>query len=280
MTTSTEITHISHPQRPLKLKNHQKPYNCDGEITHISHPQHPLKLKNHQKPYNCDGCKEQGFGSRYRCELCNYDLHTDCAFAHSTTSHEFFKSCTFKFLPQRPGKCSNSQCKKCMRYCDACGKPIHGFVYHCKSKGWDLHPCCRNLANELEIDGVQFRLCGKVSSKCIWCKQRNPVGTVNGIRGWSYVSKCEKNYRFHVYCATEMVNQVWKNGGNKSSDERLSIETVKLPLPVSLNRSGGSGGNSFMRIVKVFLKTIAGILLGDPTITLTSIFVELACKEY
>ncbi|KAL6326829.1 hypothetical protein AAG906_011006 [Vitis piasezkii] len=210
-----------------------------------SHPQHPLDLKNYQKPYICDGCKEQGFGSRYRCELCNYDLHADCAFTDSTTSHKFFKACTFKFLDQRPGKCCNSHCKDCMRY---------------------------------YIDGIKFHLRGTVSSKCIWCNQRNPPGSVSGIRGWSYVSKC-KNYRFHVYCATEMVNQVWKNGGSKDSNECLSIENVKLPLPVSLNRSGGSGSNSFMRIVKVFLKTIAGILLGDPTITLTSLFVELVFKE-
>ena len=249
------------------------------ENTHFSHPQHPLDLKNYQKPYICDGCKEQGFGSRYRCELCNYDLHADCAFTDSTTSHKFFKACTFKFLDQRQGKCCNSHCKDCMRYCDACGKPIHGFVYHCKEKGWDLHPCCRNLTNELDIDGIKFHLRGTVSSKCIWCNQRNPPGSVSGIRGWSYVSKC-KNYRFHVYCATEMVNQVWKNGGSKDSNECLSIENVKLPLPVSLNRSGGSGSNSFMRIVKVFLKTIAGILLGDPTITLTSLFVELVFKEW
>ncbi|RVW87068.1 hypothetical protein CK203_048329 [Vitis vinifera] len=47
--------------------------------THISH-EHPLELKNQKKPYNYDGCKEPGFRSRYRCEVCDFDLHKDCMF--------------------------------------------------------------------------------------------------------------------------------------------------------------------------------------------------------
>lgn len=53
--------------------------------THFSHPEQELKLSNYQKPYRCDGCKEQGYGSRYRCELCNFDLHKECMFPSVTT---------------------------------------------------------------------------------------------------------------------------------------------------------------------------------------------------
>jgi hypothetical protein len=50
--------------------------------THIKHQghEHELELKNYQKPYKCDGCKAHGYGSRYRCELCDFDLHEECMF--------------------------------------------------------------------------------------------------------------------------------------------------------------------------------------------------------
>ncbi|KAK9283318.1 hypothetical protein L1049_011557 [Liquidambar formosana] len=235
--------------------------------THISHPEHELERKNYQKPYTCDGCKQKGFGARYRCELCNYDLHEDCMFPTLTTTHEFFKGCTFKFIDHPPREWTTS-------YCDACGKEINGFVYHCETKGWDLHPCCHNLKNKLSIDGTKFRLRDEVSSKCIWCNKRRLEDTVKGIRGWSYVSKCEK-YHFHVYCATEMVLSSWKDGSGNNND-CLALENLELPIQVQRNRNGR--GSKLLRIVKVFLKTLACILLGDPTITLTCLLLELASK--
>uniref|UniRef100_A0A5B7BVG5 Phorbol-ester/DAG-type domain-containing protein n=1 Tax=Davidia involucrata TaxID=16924 RepID=A0A5B7BVG5_DAVIN len=85
-------------------------------MIHASHPEHELELKNYEKPYKCDGCKEQGFGSRYRCEVCNYDLHEDCMQNDPTTSHKFFKGCTFKFFLQRlPRKCNKPYYDKCIR---------------------------------------------------------------------------------------------------------------------------------------------------------------------
>uniref|UniRef100_A0A2N9FQ28 Phorbol-ester/DAG-type domain-containing protein n=1 Tax=Fagus sylvatica TaxID=28930 RepID=A0A2N9FQ28_FAGSY len=70
--------------------------------THTSHPEHELELKNYRKPYTCDGCKGHGFGKRYRCEQCDYDLHEDCMFTTPTTSHKFFRNSTFKFYEQPP----------------------------------------------------------------------------------------------------------------------------------------------------------------------------------
>ena len=81
--------------------------------THSSHPEHELELKNYQKPYICDGCKEDGFGKRYRCEECDYDLHEDCMFNKSTTTHKFFKESTFKFYDKPPRKCDKINCNDC-----------------------------------------------------------------------------------------------------------------------------------------------------------------------
>ncbi|KAJ0046322.1 hypothetical protein Pint_06302 [Pistacia integerrima] len=241
-----------------------------GKI-HPSHADHELELKSYEKPYTCDGCKEPGFGSRYRCELCNFDLHKDCMFASPNTHHDFFRNSTLKFLFQPPENCS---CEEGRRYCDACGKPIKGFVYHDEKKGWDLHPCCRNLPSKLPVDDVKFDLCDKVLSKCLWCNKKKREGTVSGVRGWTYVSKCKKHH-FHVNCATEMALEGWDKG-TYNDDYSLALQNVELPIQRH-NRNQRSG-NKFIRMVKVFFKTIAAILLGDPTITLTCLLVELVAK--
>uniref|UniRef100_A0A2N9GE35 Phorbol-ester/DAG-type domain-containing protein n=1 Tax=Fagus sylvatica TaxID=28930 RepID=A0A2N9GE35_FAGSY len=90
--------------------------------THTSHPEHELELKNYRKPYTCDGCKGHGFGKRYRCEQCDYDLHEDCMFTTPTTSHKFFRNSTFKFYEQPPRKCNK-------QYCDAEAAPRVGLEY-------------------------------------------------------------------------------------------------------------------------------------------------------
>ncbi|KAK0592014.1 hypothetical protein LWI29_011900 [Acer saccharum] len=66
-------------------------------IRHDSHP-HELQLKSDDNFYGCKGCKELGFGLKFRCEQCNFDLHKDCALANQTTSHDFFKNSTYRFL--------------------------------------------------------------------------------------------------------------------------------------------------------------------------------------
>ncbi|KAG7998883.1 hypothetical protein I3843_01G277900 [Carya illinoinensis] len=243
--------------------------------THDSHPNHELELKNYRKPYRCDGCLEHGYGPRYRCDLCDFDLHEECMFTTHTTSHEFFKGSTFKFFNRPPGRCCECNRDDDKRYCDACGQAINGFVYHCEEKGWDLHPCCRHLKDKIDIDGVEFRLCNKVSQKCLWCKKRKLPNCVKGIPGWSHLAKSD-NCHFHVYCVTEMVLESWKNGPKDSNC--LALENLKLELPLQANLFRRRGrGSKYLRMVK-FLGTILAILLGDPTITLACLFVELVSK--
>ncbi|KAK0592882.1 hypothetical protein LWI29_027171 [Acer saccharum] len=244
-----------------------------GEI-HAGHSDHKLVPKIYKKPYTCDGCKEPGIGSRHRCECedCDYDLHKHCMFYKSTsTGHDFFPNSTFKFLLRPPGQDE--------RWCDGCGKPVRGFVYHCEEEGWDLHPCCMNLPDKIKVDDVKFKLRDKVLKKCFWCKRRRLEGSVSGIRGWSYVSRCDK-YHFHVNCASEMMLQGWKNefySNNDYNDQTapdslaLALENLELPIQGRFRgNGGGSSGDKFIRIVKMFFKVFVGILLGDPfTITLT-----------
>lgn len=247
---------------------------------HFSHPDHPLELKTFQKPYNCDGCNEPGFGKRYRCDLCDFDLHEDCMFFSPETSHHLFDNSIFKFFDQPPpprNYCGRNNCDKCKRHCDACGKPVSGFVYHCEKKDLDLHPCCCNLKNKLKIDGTEFRLCEGVDSSCYWCGKVKVRDSVSGIRGWSYVSKCDK-YHLHVYCVTEMVVDLWAEKNRIANNNKsLDLENLEIPRSSTLakRRKNGGRGNKYWRIMKAIFKTIACILLGDPTIAVTCLVLDL-----
>lgn len=243
--------------------------------THVSHPEHPLELKNYKKPYTCDGCKEPGFGSRYRCEACDFDLHKDCMFPSKTTTHDFFGDATFKFLP-RPlnPKCKEKHCRnECKRYCDACGKAVKGFVYHCATDNLDLHPCCRNLESKVDIQGVKFWLQDEVSRRCNWCRKRELEGRGSRVQGWAYASS-NGDYYFHVRCVPEMMLEAWQNDGG-SDDDKSVAAVSKMKLQLQRNSKGNRGrGNKYWKMLKKILKIMMCALLGDPTITLACAVTE------
>nr|CAD1828247.1 unnamed protein product [Ananas comosus var. bracteatus] len=191
-----------------------------GEITHFSHPQHKLRYEYSEIPFKCDGCKEVGIGTRFKCSTCDYDLHKQCALPSPTAPsptiirHPFYPKCTFQFMARAPGGEGS-------RYCNACGRDVRGFVYHCRACGFDLHPCCAVLPQVLEAGGggrdgqvVRLYLYRKVGAACHQCGRKG--------HGWSYRSGC-KNYNLHVACVTEMLVDSWyeiyygvNNGGNSS----------------------------------------------------------------
>ena len=129
-----------------------------NEIAHFSHPQHTLKFEHTEFPFKCDGCKEIGIGSRYRCAICDFDLHTHCALPSPAISHPFYPKCSFQFLPRPPGNTP--------RLCNACEKDVTGFVYHCNSCGFDLHPCCAKLPMTINDREVKLYLYRKVDAPC------------------------------------------------------------------------------------------------------------------
>ncbi|KAK2639978.1 hypothetical protein Ddye_027773 [Dipteronia dyeriana] len=284
-----EEIHADHQHQNLAIPGTMRDIHVDHQHQHqnLARPgtmreihadhqhQHQLVLKSYKKPYICDGCKEPGIGSRYRCEECDYDLHKLCIFYKSTTSHNFFLNSTFKFLLRPLGD----------RFCDGCGKTVRGFLYHCEEKGWDLHPCCMNLPNKLKVDDVQFKLRDKVLKKCFWCNRKRLEGSVSKIKGWSYVSNHEK-YHFHVYCASEMMLEGWKNESYSNNNDNDQTAPGSLASASELPKQGrsrengsGSSGGKFIRITKMFFKILVGILLGDPTATLTCLVPELVRND-
>ncbi|KAL8145694.1 uncharacterized protein LOC141705853 [Apium graveolens] len=244
----------------------------DIKVYDTCHPEHELVLRNFKKPFNCDGCKEKGFGPRYRCESndCDYVLHEKCKFRSETATHDFYPDCTFEFFYQPFGRCDKKKCKECGTFCNACGKDINGFVYHCEDKDLDLHPCCLELQNKMVINGMKFRLIEKLTSKCIWCKSRSLKGTSEG--GWSYKSKCDQ-YHFHVYCIKEMMQESWKTEDRK---DESSLLLKNSDLRVARRSNGGSSrSRKYWKIVKVFMTAVVAILLGDPTALLATTLFNL-----
>nr|ABA99195.2 DC1 domain-containing protein, putative, expressed [Oryza sativa Japonica Group] len=120
-----------------------------GEVVHFSHPHHRLRLEHADTPFRCDGCREVGIGARFRCPFagCDHDLHRQCALPLSPPPpplrHPFYPRCAFVFLARAPGAPGT-------RYCNACGRDVAGFVYHCRACGFDLHPCCATLPHVLD----------------------------------------------------------------------------------------------------------------------------------
>ncbi|KAK9156643.1 hypothetical protein Scep_003217 [Stephania cephalantha] len=236
------------------------------KLGHYSHPEHKLKLIHSHTPYKCDGCMDIGFGLRYRCKPCNFDLHKDCMFATSSANHAFYKDSVFKFHDSPPGERD--------RFCDACGGDVKGFVYHCEAHNRDLHPCCRNLPCRIEGDGVVLNLKEKVTSKCYWCGKRE---LWEGVTGWSYVSTC-KTYHFHVSCVKDILVKRWEkeyfNGdGNYSSVSGGALEIDRNPDLELVPYQGGGGGRfvKYLKMVKFVVKLIVSTLLGDPTAIVASI---------
>ncbi|XP_047325766.1 uncharacterized protein LOC124929448 [Impatiens glandulifera] len=179
-----------------------------NEINHFSHPQHKLKFDYSEVPFKCDGCKEIGIGSHYKCASisCNFDLHTHCAIPSPSIFHPFYTKCSFQFLSRPPGNAA--------RYCNACERDVTGFLYHCGSCDFDLHPCCAKLPMMLDDGEVKLYLYRKVSSPCHRCGRKG--------RSWSYRSAC-KRYNLHVACVKEMLVESWHDlyfgGGYSISNE-------------------------------------------------------------
>ncbi|XP_023897107.2 uncharacterized protein LOC112008980 [Quercus suber] len=257
--TTQRRTHSSrqeHETPKSKPQSSRQEHGTTKRRTHSGYSGHKFERKNYEKPYWCDGCKEQGYGSRYK--RGNVELHRECLFPSPTTSHECFQGYHFKFLKKTPGEKE--------RCCDACGMDVKGFVYHCEARGWDLHPCCRNLKNEMEIDGVKFQLCcNKVpKKKCLFCKKKELPNGFPGIPGWSYVSKTESDkYHFHVYCSIKWVIDSWKD--IEQQDNRLTLNNLALTelKADSIERDGKD--LKYWRIAMLVLRCTASLLLGDPT---------------
>ncbi|MED6197892.1 hypothetical protein PIB30_061110 [Stylosanthes scabra] len=220
------------------------------EIYHFHHPHHKLRFENSEIPFKCDGCKEVGIGSCYKCcSICDYDLHMQCALPSPTLFHPFYRKCNFQFMSQPPGDTP--------RYCNACEKDVNGFVYHCRSCGYDLHPCCAKLPMVLDDGEVKLYLYRKVRSS--WCHH---CGRKGG--SWSYRSKC-KSYNLHVACVREMLMENWHHiyaGGGRD----VVVPGLKNSMQSAHNnRKGKKVKKRCCEIAAMALQIVISALLGDPT---------------
>lgn len=228
---------------------------------------HEFELQNYDKRFTCDGCKEDGFKKGYRCKHhCNYELHEDCKHPKPTVSHELFEGSDFEFCNQKPTCDTTDRTKSC----EACGKGIHGFSYHCKAKGLYLHPMCVKFQGKLCIEGETFTLKKEGNFKCFWCNVTKKTKS-----GWSYVSKSTK-CQLHVNCVAEIVHEAWKEqdiGGGK--DEYAMEGRRKLDLVKKNEKSKWSKVDKLVKMIRFLARTIFGILLGDPTVIVASMLMEM-----
>lgn len=238
------------------------------EVSHPIHPQHKLKPEYTEIPFNCDGCKEAGIGLKHRCQQCEFDLHKSCAVAPPTITHPFYKKCEFQFLHQPPGAA--------LRICDACGKDVLGFVYHCKRCGFDLHPCCANLPQVLNDGERNLYLCLKLSNSCYCCGGKGP--------GWSYRSKC-KTYNLHVSCVKKLLLENWQAMHLKVDSNKVRELQTRIPSlggTLKDHHGGGRGGGKASKCSQIATGAISAVvsaILGDPTAIIAAAVGALLFKQ-
>ncbi|PIM97557.1 hypothetical protein CDL12_05154 [Handroanthus impetiginosus] len=246
------------------------------EISHFSHPHHALKFDYTDVPFKCDGCKEAGIGSSYKCTAaaCNFDLHTHCAVPSPSITHPFYTKCSFQFLSRPPGTEA--------RYCNACQKSVTGFLYHCNSCGFDLHPCCAKLPMVLDDGDIKLYLYMNVSAPCLRCGRKG--------KGWSYRSSCKK-YNLHVACVKEMLVDSWHElyygsgggaEGNMYTGSRKSVSrlpSLKAALEAHGNHTKSKGkAQKYCAMAGLALQFVVSALLGDPTTLIAGVVGTLMSK--
>ncbi|KAK8466132.1 hypothetical protein PHAVU_008G011500 [Phaseolus vulgaris] len=246
-----------------------------------SHKEQPMQLKPPGSPFRCSGCQEVGFGRSYHCQNknCGYILHEECANADSHASHRFFHRSQFEFYEKAPGNR--------VRYCDACGKDVLGFVYHCSLTGYDLHPCCLYLKDSIsdEEGQISLQLCEKVPSVCVKCNHRN---VVDGVKGWSYVSSGSgRKYCYHVSCVKQLILENLNRGYFTQETNSIGMsdrEYSQLAVrSMEMVPSGGSWRRSgtlrkYTKIAVLIFKLIFSAVFGNP-ITAIAALVEALVSD-
>ncbi|KAL5980089.1 hypothetical protein ACLOJK_036556 [Asimina triloba] len=194
------------PKRSPSVKMIASPNpNKADEIIHSSHPQHPLTLVYTPYLFRCMGCKEFGAGPRFKCNMCDYDLHDFCALASpSIQSHPLHCLHQLVFY-SKPGGLLRSKC-------DVCGKSTKGYNYRCTTCNIEIHPSCTMLYPQMDLPTHPHTLMlttataipsGETSFFCGEC-QRKRSGRVY------YCPIC--NYHLHAVCAKDTVNGLYLHG--------------------------------------------------------------------
>ena len=139
-----------------------------------SHHKHPLYEFDCKSQYKCNGCEMHGFGKRFRCKKCDYDLHPECNYAEAIIEFEGQKY-EFCAKPPKGVNCyKKHKCKSGCRCCDACGLTLMGYTYHCSDTDLDFHPKCVKLDRKIVIEDVIFTLQDQMPqySNCARCEKK------------------------------------------------------------------------------------------------------------
>ncbi|XP_021835681.1 protein VACUOLELESS GAMETOPHYTES-like [Spinacia oleracea] len=220
------------------------------------------ELKQHMKTYNCNGCRMDGRGEGYMCDECDYTLHSQCMYPSNKITPSFSRGDDIFEFMKEPLSTSGQG----IRYCDACGMRIKGFVYHCYKTGFDLHPCCASLGTHLEIDGQRLTLKKESSqNKCDLCNLDgvNKSGRIDF--GWFYASK-NKDYKYHVSCIMILAIKHSISGGSALA----KVES----LPIVEKKRRGKDGSKYWKVLKAIVTYVIAIVFGDPTAIVAKLIVE------
>uniref|UniRef100_A0A7C9CSI7 DC1 domain-containing protein n=1 Tax=Opuntia streptacantha TaxID=393608 RepID=A0A7C9CSI7_OPUST len=137
-------------------------------IHHCSHTQHQLKEVYSNTEFKCQVCNHEGEGTRYRCNPCDFAVHTicgtlpDCLSSFTHPEHQ---------LSLRPKPFLIHKCR-------LCGDFVTGMVYRCEAAGckFFLHPMCSQSPELLENHPCHpphpLRLCSSASKKCDVCQEK------------------------------------------------------------------------------------------------------------
>ncbi|XP_039037905.1 uncharacterized protein LOC120175333 [Hibiscus syriacus] len=149
-------------------------------------------------------------------------------------------------------------------------RSITGFVYLCKSCGFDLHPCCAKLPMVLDDGEVKLYLHRRVREACHRCEHKG--------RSWSYGSGCKK-YNLHVACVRKMLVENWHElhfGHGKGSTRKLEtrIPSLKNTLQMPHKRSKGKA-KKCCEMAALTLQFVISAVLGDPTALIAGVIGSL-----
>ncbi|KAJ8438812.1 hypothetical protein Cgig2_023846 [Carnegiea gigantea] len=162
-------------------------------ITSSSHPEHNLKEVFKNSKFKCKVCKSKGLGARYRCDLCEVDIHAGCE-----TCPNFLSSFTHPehelVLMPKPNL---------IHKCHLCRGIIHG-------KAYSQFP--QLLGNHPKHPPHPLRLQSEASKKCDVCEGK--------CKHWRYY--CEAcDVHIHVGCLSR------DKIGGKRLFRKLASEIIK-----------------------------------------------------
>ncbi|CAH1445348.1 unnamed protein product [Lactuca virosa] len=135
------------------------------QIHHFTH-QHPVHKLFMAFEFTCDGCKTRGYGVRYRCSACNFDLHEHCATApyrlqsHVHPHHQIV-------LVNRPGT---------SHFCDVCKGFTDGLSYTCQTCEFDVHTLCTQIPVATGVPKLKVDPCQQQQGGVQWAQPTTAFG--------------------------------------------------------------------------------------------------------